>query len=382
MPQIAADLAVSIGAASIIVSLYTLMHGAMQLVIGPVGDRLGKFRAVALACAASALIVAACGLAGSLTWLALARVASGATAAWIIPLGMAYIGDVIPYERRQQVLGSYLSGQIVGQIFGQAAGGVLGDILGWRAVFFVLAALFAAAAAALFYELAVNPRASAPARAEERSRGFAADYAAVFAAPWARVVITAVFLEAALMWGAFAYVGADLNARFALSFTAVGLCVGAFGLGGLAWRSLPPPRLRTVLGNRAYRHRSRRPWFLHAAQHAADQRNADGAAGARHRRRAFFARHLCRPDRGRRALGTDDRPHWRAAGISRRGDLLAGARPVVRLAAARAPVRDPDMTKRMVFRARGVTWCRARRARSRRAPAARPRREDCRRASS
>ena len=71
-------------------------------------------------------------------------------AAWIIPLGMAYIGDVTPYERRQQVLGRYLSGQITGQLFGQAAGGVIGDLLGWRAVFFVLAAIFAVAALALF----------------------------------------------------------------------------------------------------------------------------------------------------------------------------------------------------------------------------------------
>ena len=51
---------------------------------------------------------------------------------------MAYIGDVTPYERRQPVLGRYLSGQIFGQLFGQAAGGVLGDLFGWRNVFFLL----------------------------------------------------------------------------------------------------------------------------------------------------------------------------------------------------------------------------------------------------
>ena len=36
-------------------------------------------------------------------------------------------------------------------------------------------------------------------------------------------------------WGAFAYVGADLYQRFGLSFTAVGLIVGAFGIGGLIY---------------------------------------------------------------------------------------------------------------------------------------------------
>ena len=50
---------------------------------------------------------------------------------------MAYVGDVTPYDRRQPVLGRYLTGQITGQLFGQAAGGVLGDLFGWRNVFFI-----------------------------------------------------------------------------------------------------------------------------------------------------------------------------------------------------------------------------------------------------
>ncbi len=129
----------------------------MQLIIGPVGDRFGKFTSIAVACALCAVTVLACGLAQSLTTLALARIGAALTAGWIIPLGMAFVGDAVPYERRQQVLGRYLTGQITGQLFGQAAGGIIGDLLGWRAVFFILAAVFACVAIALFRELAVNP---------------------------------------------------------------------------------------------------------------------------------------------------------------------------------------------------------------------------------
>jgi MFS transporter, YNFM family, putative membrane transport protein len=234
LPQIASDFRVSVGAASIIVSAYTIMHGSMQLVIGPIGDRFGKYRLIAIGTALAAVIVALCGLAPSLTILTLARVASAACAAWIIPLAMAFIGDAVPYERRQQVLGRYMAGQISGQLFGQAAGGVLGDAFGWRAMFFVLAALFALAAIALLRELAVNPMTRAgPAAAEPRH--FVADYAAVLANPWARIVTLAVFLESAIVFGAFAYVGADLHTRFTLSFTLIGLVIGAFGVGGLVY---------------------------------------------------------------------------------------------------------------------------------------------------
>ncbi|MBO0754532.1 MAG: MFS transporter [Bradyrhizobiaceae bacterium] len=234
LPQIAADLGVTIGAASTIVSAYAITHGSMQLVIGPLGERFGKYVTIATACGLSSVLVLLCGLAHSLTNLTLARLASGAAAAWIIPLGMAYIGDVVPYERRQQVLGRYLAGQISGQVFGQAVGGVVGDWLGWRAVFFVLATVFALAAFALFRELAVNPL-TRPVTRDQRSRGFAADYAAVLANPWARIVLLAVFLEGVFTFGAFAYVGADLHLRFGLSFTLVGVFVGTFGVGGLIY---------------------------------------------------------------------------------------------------------------------------------------------------
>ena len=60
---------------------------------------------------------------------------------------------------------------------------------------------------------------------------------AVLSNPWARIVIFAVMIEAAFGWGAFAFVGADLHQRFGLSFSAVGLIVGTFAVGGLLYAS-------------------------------------------------------------------------------------------------------------------------------------------------
>jgi len=79
------------------------------------------------------------------------------------------------------------------------------------------------------------PRTRPAGRPEDRSRGFVADYKTVLSNPWARIVICAVFLESSFAWGAFAYIGADLNHRFGLGFTAVGLIIGCFALGGLVY---------------------------------------------------------------------------------------------------------------------------------------------------
>ena len=249
LPQIAADLGTTVGAAAVVVTAYAVAHGTTQLLIGPVGDRFGKYLTITLMALAASVLVMLCGLANSLTELATARLLAGAVAGWVIPLSMAYVADVTPYHRRQPVLGRYLSGQIFGQLFGQAAGGVLGDLFGWRNVFFLLGALFALAALGLIVELISHPQTRAPSRPEETSRGFVADYSAVLSDGWARIVIVAVLIEAAIGWGAFAYVGADLNQRFGLSFTAIGLIVGTFGIGGLLYTGTVE-QLFNLLGQR------------------------------------------------------------------------------------------------------------------------------------
>jgi predicted MFS family arabinose efflux permease len=110
--------------------------------------------------------------------------------------------------------------------------------LGWRNVFFVLAGVFALAAAGLVFELITNPLTRKPGHPNETTRGFVADYAVVLSNPFARIVILTAFIEGAIVWGAFAYIGADLRLRFGLSFTLVGLTVACFGIGGLIYAAL------------------------------------------------------------------------------------------------------------------------------------------------
>ncbi len=247
LPQIAADLHASVGSTSIVVTAYLLAHGSVQLVMGPFGDRFGKYRSVAIASGCAAVMVALCGLAATLPLLVAARLGSGLATGWIVPFALAFIGDVVDYDNRQQVIGRFLSGQILGQLFGQAAGGVLGDYFGWRTVFFMLAAMLGLATVGLFYELARNPITRARPTPAQNGRSFLTDYAAVLRSPWARAMIVVAFLEAGAMFGAFTYVGADLHLRFGLNFALVGLFVGAFAIGGLIY-SLSVRQLVNRLG--------------------------------------------------------------------------------------------------------------------------------------
>ena len=138
LPQMAGELGVTIGGAAMVVMAFALAYGVFQILVGPLGDARGKLALVVLGSlwAGAATVLSAA--MPSLGPLVLVRFLAGAGAAAVIPVAIAWIGDVIPYERRQPVLARFLSGQILGIVFGQAAGGLLGELIGWRATLAVL----------------------------------------------------------------------------------------------------------------------------------------------------------------------------------------------------------------------------------------------------
>ena len=256
---------------------------------------------------------------------------TGAAAGWVIPVSMAYLGDVTPHDRLQPILARYASGYIFGQLFGQAAGGVLGDLFGWRNVFFALGGMFAIAAAGLVFELIINPQTRASGNPiRERNgqlRSFVGNYSAVLSNPFARIIIAVGFVEGGLAWGAFAYIGASLHLRFGLSYTLIGITVALLRRRRADLRRFGAvvrepdgtdrsPRRRRIRHHRRLRragvsvgvvasadrgHRDR-TGLLHVPQHLADRGHANDAAGARHRRLDLLLVALPRTD-GRRRLG-------------------------------------------------------------------------------
>jgi len=76
-------------------------------------------------------------------------------------------------------------------------------------------------------------------------------YADVLRDRWVRTVMSTVFLEGGLFYGAFAYGGAYLKERFDLSYLIIGALLAGFGLGGLIY-SLLVRRLLARLDERGF----------------------------------------------------------------------------------------------------------------------------------
>jgi predicted MFS family arabinose efflux permease len=237
LPRLASEFALPLGTASHVITAFAVAYGLSQLFFGPAGDRFGKYIVVAWACVACALSASMCGLAPTFPLLLVARALAGATAAAIIPLSTAWIGDVVPYRERQPVLARFLTGQILGVSAGVLAGGLAADYLNWRVPFFAIAALFVAIAALL---LRLDRRLPAHARTTHKAEGTAlprtiAEFGQVVARPWARVVLITVFLEGALLFGAFAFIASHLHRVHGVSLSVAGSLVMLFGVGGLLY---------------------------------------------------------------------------------------------------------------------------------------------------
>lgn len=251
LPRLAAEFGTTTGQASATVTAFAVAYGVLQMFFGPVGDRYGKFRVVAIATFACAIGSAGAAMATSLDVLVVCRALSGAAGAGIVPLSMAWIGDNVSYEHRQATLARFLTGTILGLSVGQLAGGWMTDTIGWRWAFAFLVVGYVAVGALLMRELArQRAEASASAAPAPASRaGFIAQIRMVFGVPWARIVLFTVFLEGLLVFGALAFAPAYLHDRFGLSLTASGAVVAVYAAGGLLY-TLVAGRLLRSLGER------------------------------------------------------------------------------------------------------------------------------------
>jgi predicted MFS family arabinose efflux permease len=204
----------------------------MQLLFGPLGDRFGKARMIGIALSACAAASVACALAPGFDALVVLRALWGMGAAGVIPLSMALIGDMVPYEERQATLARLLTGLLSGMMAGQLAGGLFADAApGWRGAFGTLAVGYFVVAVLLVSRMrGLHPPAPAGAKL-----AFVSQLRTVVAIPWARVILASVAVEGVFLLGPMAYLPAFLHGRHGLSLAAASALLALYAVGGLAY---------------------------------------------------------------------------------------------------------------------------------------------------
>lgn len=230
LPALGRSFGVPAAQTSVAVSAFALAYGVMQLLAGPLGDRFGKPRVIAAAAFTCGLAAFVAALAPDLGALALGRAAMGGAAAGIIPLTMAWIGDQVPWERRQVVLARLLGYTVGGMMTGAWAGGAVADLLGWRWAFVAVGVLLVGAALGIRRRPLAAPPAAGAAHVSHGRQ-----VAGILAGGGARRLYAVTLAEGALVFGVIAFVPSLLHERFALPLSSAGAVLALFGLGGFAY---------------------------------------------------------------------------------------------------------------------------------------------------
>ena len=233
LPQLATDFSTSVSAASIIVTAFAVAYACAVLLQGPLGDRYGKLRVVTIGVGLAGLASFGCAAAWNLGSLAAMRFLMAIFASAPVALGIAYIGDVVPLQDRQATIARFIAGSIFGQTLGPLFGGVLTDWAGWRASFLVLGALFIASSVITFVRTRPDWAPVQPGRFQPL-----ATHARLLSRAPVRWLLAVGGAETFFFFGAYVFLGAFLRDRFGLSYTAIGLVLAGYGVGGLAYSSL------------------------------------------------------------------------------------------------------------------------------------------------
>lgn len=230
---------ITTGEASQVVSVFAVSYGLSQLLYGPLGDRFGKLRVIFLAVLACALFSAITSQVSNFEVLVVLRGFMGAAAAGIIPLSMAWIGDQVAYDRRQETLAKLMGYTVTGMMVGLWFGGFAAEHLGWRTALAVVSCVFALAAGLLWRKL--RHTSPVPASAEPPTFSMASYFAntwAMLRLPRVRQVLAVTAVEGALVFGAMSFVPTHLHQQFDLSVLVAGSVMMLYGVGGLLYSQL------------------------------------------------------------------------------------------------------------------------------------------------
>jgi predicted MFS family arabinose efflux permease len=237
LPTLAAELHVTLAQAAWLVSGYMLPYGLCQLMFGPLADRYGKVTVCSHAMAAFSVGTACTALWPSFEAIVLLRVLTGAAAAGLIPLTLAYIGDTVPYSRRQAAIGTLMATAGAAQALSTGLGGSIAALLSWRAVFPVLGGLAMVASLSLY----VYGRHE---RRRPSSGGERHSYATLLRTPGMLPLLVLVATEGFLFLGGFSYLSGLLEERFGLDSLGIGFVLSMLGVAQLVTARLLPRILR------------------------------------------------------------------------------------------------------------------------------------------
>jgi len=223
LPTMAKSFDITIPRAGLLVSAYMVGYALFQLVYAPVADRVGKIRVVLVTMVIFSVGTFACGFTTSFGLMIALRAITGAMGAAVFPMTIAYIGDTVPYDRRQATIGMLIAGASAANTLSAASGSFIATIFSWQWVFPVFG--IGAAACTVVLYIAARREYRVPANKTPALQTYSM---AIKHRPLVRLILLSA-MEGGLYFGGAAYVSGLFSQRFGMSTLGIGLLISCLG---------------------------------------------------------------------------------------------------------------------------------------------------------
>jgi DHA1 family bicyclomycin/chloramphenicol resistance-like MFS transporter len=148
------------------VPLYLLFSAALQVVVGPISDNMGRRRVLLWGIALFMLATLGCIVSPNATIFLIFRVCQAVVAVAMV-LSRAVVRDMFEQDRAASMIGYVTMGMALVPMFSPAIGGILEQYFGWRASFWLLFGLGGLIMAMTWADLGETARASGKTLAQQ-----------------------------------------------------------------------------------------------------------------------------------------------------------------------------------------------------------------------
>lgn len=139
LPRVQAQFQASEYLVNLTISIFTFVMGFMQIVYGPLTDKLGRRKTLLPGCLLFIVATAGAAFSTDIYLLLLCRVGQAAGIAVGSVVAITVIGDLFEGKWRGRAMGTFQTLVALGPAVGPVIGGFVGQSLGFHAVFWVLA---------------------------------------------------------------------------------------------------------------------------------------------------------------------------------------------------------------------------------------------------
>ena len=227
LPSLVSSLHISVGAAGLLVTAYSLAAAVAAFVSGSLSDHYGRRRFLVAGVLVFAVASWLSARSPNYTSLMLARVLTGFAAGTISTCSIAFAGDWFPYHVRGRAIGLISSAYFAAPILGVPLATQIADRYGWRRAFVLFAAL---AVVVALSSLVLPADQLSPEPSKEKLRTTARAFRSFLHRRDTSAALVIAFLVSGGLVGFLTYIAQWLNNQFGVATRTIGWI---FMLGGL-----------------------------------------------------------------------------------------------------------------------------------------------------